>query len=100
MGVFVHELGHAISFVIPTLDPDFHGLLNQAYENSKELGRFVNPMSAKDQWEYWAEGVRIWYYEIKTGWRFETRDAFKQFDPDLTRLLGNWLSEVEIPQGY
>ena len=100
MGVFVHELAHAISFVIPTLDSDFHGLLNQAYEKSKGLGRFANPMAAIDQWEYWAEGVRIWYYDIRPGWRFETREAFKQFDPDLTNLLDDWLSEDEIPLGY
>ena len=100
MGVFVHELGHAISFVIPTLSPNFHSLLNQAYEKSKALDRFVNLMSAINQWAYWAEGVRIWYYEIKPGWKFETRDAFKHHDPELTNLLEDWLSEDEIPQGY
>ena len=100
MGVFVHELGHAISFVLPALDLSFHGLLNQAYERSKKLNRFVNPQSTKNQWEYWAEGVRIWYYETRVSWRFETRNAFKNYDPDLTELLSIWLSEEEIPHGY
>ena len=100
MGVFVHELAHAISFVIPALDSNFHSLLYQAYEESKGLGRFANPRSAINQWEYWAEGVRIWYYDIRPGWPFETREAFKQYDPDLTSLLDNWLSEDEIPLGY
>ena len=100
MGVFVHELGHAISSVISEIDPNFHSLLNQAYEKSKELGRFVNHRSAINQSEYWAEGVRIWYYEIRTGWKFQTREDFKQHDPELTSLLGDWLSEDEIPQEY
>ena len=100
MGVFVHELAHAISNVIPVLDSNFHNLLNQAYEKSKGLGRFANPRSSINQQEYWAEGVRVWYYDIRPGWKFETRDAFRQYDPDLTSLLGDWLSEDEIPQGY
>lgn len=100
MGVFVHELAHAISNVIPALDSNFHSLLYQAYEKSKGLGRFANPMSAINQSEYWAEGVRIWYHDIRPGWKFETREAFKLFDPDLTNLLDDWLSEEEIPQGY
>ena len=100
MGVFVHELGHAIINVIPRFDSGFHGLLNQAYEQSKELERFVNPSSSVDLWEYWAEGVRIWYYETRVDWRFETWDAFKRHDPELTSLIGGWLPEVEIPQGY
>ena len=89
-----------MSNVISTLDPDFQGLLNQAYEQSKELGRFVNPRSSINQGEYWAEGVRVWYYEVGPYKRFNTRDVFKEYDPGLANLLGNWLPEVEIPQGY
>ena len=100
MGVFVHELGHAIINVILRLDPNFHELLNQAYEHSKELERFINSRSAVSLWEYWAEGVRVWYYEVGPYKRFDTRDAFREHDPELVNLLGNWLSEVDVPQGY
>ena len=100
MGVFVHELGHAISFVIPTLDPNFHHFLKQSYERAMELEKWANERTAINEWEYWAEGVRMWYYEVGPSKRFNTRDAFKEYDPGLANLLGNWLSEVEIPQGY
>ena len=100
MGVFVHELGHAIVNVIPALDSGFHGLLKQAYEQAMESGKWANEQASKNEWEYWAEGVRIWYYEVGPHKRFDTRDAFKKCDPGLTNLLGKWLPEVEIPQGY
>ncbi|MCY4554570.1 MAG: hypothetical protein OXC79_12945 [Candidatus Poribacteria bacterium] len=49
--------------------------------------------------EYWAEGVRMWYCLGKDH-EFETRDAFKNYDPELTSLLSLWLSDEDIPHGY
>ena len=100
MGVFVHELGHAISFVILTLDPNFHDSLKQSHEQAIASGKWANERTAIDEWEYWAEGVRMWSYEVGPDKRFDTRDVFREYDPGLTNLLDNWISEVEIPQGY
>ena len=107
MGVFVHEFGHAIHYVISKIDPEFERSLNQSYTEAMKLGLWADKYFSEANWkkedspiwEYWAEGVRMWYY-VGKGRAFETRDAFKKYDPGLTSVLGLWLSEAEIPRRY
>ena len=107
MGTFVHEFGHAIHSVVEKMDPEFNPSLRRAYDQAMKLGLWADRYFAVDNWklesspiwEYWAEGVRMWYY-VGAGQEFETRDAFRKYDPDLTSLLGLWLSDKEIPHGY
>ena len=97
MGVFVHEFAHAVMYAICQLDINFYSSLEQSYKASvasKTWDR--NPRSLQNVAEYWAEGVRMWYY---TG-EFESRDALKEYDPGLTSLIGDWLSADEIPKEY
>ena len=104
MQTFVHEFGHAIHYVVSRMDPEFNPSLNSAYNQAMKLGLWADKYFTPDNWklqyspvdEYWAEGVRMWYYLGKDH-EFETRDAFKDYDPELTRLLGLWLSDEEIP---
>ena len=107
MQTFVHEFGHAIHYVVSRMDPEFNPSLNRAYNQAMKLGLWADKYFTPDNWklqyspvdEYWAEGVRMWYYLGKDH-EFKTRDAFKNYDPELTRLLGLWLSDEEIPHGY
>ena len=100
MGVFTHELGHAISPTMYKLEPNFHGLLSQAYERAMELGTWANERISVNMSEYWAEGVRLWTHDIGTGRRFETKDAFIEHDPGLAGILDNWLNVGDIPYEY
>ena len=107
MQTFVHEFGHAIHYVVSRMDPEFNPSLNRAYNQAMKLGLWADKYFTPDNWklqyspvdEYWAEGVRMWYYLGKAH-EFETRDAFIAYDPELTRLLDLWLSDEEIPHGY
>ncbi len=107
MGTFVHEFAHAIHSVVSKMDPEFNPSLNRAYHQAMKLGLWRDKYFSVDNWklesspvdEYWAEGVRMWYYVGKSR-EFKTRDAFKKYDPGITDLIGLWLSEEEIPHGY
>ncbi len=107
METFVHEFGHAIHYVVAGMDPEFNPSLNRAYNQAMKLGLWADKYFTPDNWklqysavdEYWAEGVRMWYYLGKDH-EFKTRDAFKKYDPELTNLLGLWLSEEDIPRRY
>ena len=100
MGVLTHELGHAIVPSICRLEPNFQGLVNQAYERAMELGTWANERASVNMWEYWAEGIRMWTHDVGTGRRFETKDAFIEHDPGLTGILDNWLHVGEILPEY
>ena len=100
MGVFTHELGHAISPTMYNLEPNFHSLLSQAYERAMELGIWANERTSVNVGEYWAEGVRMWIHDIGTGRRFETKDVFKEKDSGLAGILDNWLPVGDIPYEY
>ena len=108
METFVHEFGHAIHYVVSRMDPEFNPSLNRAYNQAMKLGLWADKYFTPDNWklqqyspvdEYWAEGVRMWYYLGKDH-EFKTRDAFKKYDPELTSLLSLWLSDEDIPHGY
>ncbi|MXV73623.1 Zn-dependent oligopeptidase [Candidatus Poribacteria bacterium] len=107
MDTFVHEFGHAVHSVVSKMDPEFNPLLNRAYKQAMALGLWRDKYFSVDNWklesspvdEYWAEGVRMWYYVGKNQ-EFKTRDAFKKYDPGITDLIGLWLSAEEIPRGY
>lgn len=97
MGVFVFALASAIEYAICQLDPNFYISLEQSYKASVASKTWdCNPRSLRDVGSYWAEGVRMWYY---TG-EFETRDALKEYDPGLAKLLEDWISEKDIPKIY
>ena len=100
IGILTHELGHAIVPSIFRIEPNFENLLNQAYGQAMSLGTWENERSSVHLWEYWAEGVRLWTHDIGTGRRFETKDAFIEYDPGLTGILNTWLHVGDIPYEY
>lgn len=100
MGVFTHELGHAIEHSIRRLEPNFHNLLSQAYNRAVVLGMWANERTSVNVGEYWAEGVRMWTHDIGAGRRFETKDVFRERDQGLTEMLDNWLYVGNISHEY
>ena len=97
MGVFVFVLACAINYAICQIDPNFHSSLEKYYKASVASKTWdCNPRSLQDVGLYWAEGVRMWYYAGE----FETRDALKEYDPGLAKLLGDWISDEDIPKVY
>ena len=97
MGVFVFVLASAINYAICQIDPNFHSSLEKSYKASVASKTWdCNPRFLQDVGSYWAEGVRMWYYAGE----FETRDALKEYDPGLAKLLGDWISDKDIPKVY
>ena len=100
MGVFTHELGHAISPTMYNLEPNFHNLLTEAYSRAIELGTWINERVSINMGEYWAEGVRMWCHDIGAGRRFKTKEIFREHDLGLGEILDNWLPVGEILPEY
>ena len=100
MGVFTHELGHAIVPSIDRLEPNFEGLLGRAYERAMALETWEDPLMSKNPMEYWAEGVKLWTHDVGTGRQFETKEAFMEHDKELADLLDTWLHIGDIPYEY
>ena len=97
MGVFVFVLACAINYAICQIDLNFYSSLEKSYKASVASKTWdCNPRSLQDVGSYWAEGVRMWYYAGE----FETRDALKEYDLGLTKLLGDWISDEDIPKVY
>ena len=97
MGVFVFVLASAINYAICQIDPSFYSSLEKSYKASVASKTWdCNPRSLQDVGPYWAEGVRMWYYAGE----FKTRDALKEYDPGLAKLLGDWISGEDIPKVY
>ena len=94
--LFAHEFGHAIETEIARLDANFTDKLKQAYATSIEFGTWAGSYAASNWWEYWAEGVVMWFYEIGEGRRFENHQDFAERDPLLAELLGEWFIEGSI----
>ena len=96
VSLFAHEFGHAIETEIARLDANFRDKLKQAYATSIELETWGESYAASNWWEYWAEGVVHWFYDIGEGRAFENRQDFAERDPLLAELLGEWFIEGSI----
>ena len=103
MTVFVHEFAHAIDLAIngntrdsrlnPPLDPTFDNRLAQAYENAIELGIWSGRYAERNEGEYWAEGVQLWFYDIGPDRPFPTHADFTARDPLLAKLIEEWFAK-------
>lgn len=50
--------------------------------------------------EYWAEGVKYWYYRDLYEERSATQEAFAKHDPLLYALLSEWFHEGSFDGRY
>ena len=105
---FVHEFAHAIEAFITCYENktrycyyesgvtlqtlDFQNRLETAYAQAIALGTWKGRYAETNYREYWAEGVRMWYYDIGTGREFETHEDFARHDPLIAELLAEWFA--------
>ena len=100
--VLVHEFAHSIHYRLKTTssrikalgDPTFDNRLEKAYQRAVELGTWKGRYAATNHKEYWAEGVRMWYYGIGVGREFKRHEDFAARDPRLAELLSEWFHEA------
>ena len=102
--VLVHELSHSIHFRMRDSrykhlgDPTFHNRLETAYQQAMQLGRWKGLYAETNVYEYWAEGVQMWFYGIGTGRQFPTYADFAAYDPLLAELLDAWFARDPFPE--
>ena len=83
-----------------TLDTlDFHKRLEKAYKQAITLGTWKGRYAETNEKEYWAEGVRMWYYDIGPGGEFETHADFAARDPLLAEILDEWFFKDLFGEG-
>ena len=94
--IFAHEFGHALDNEMQRFDPTFEARVTQASERARELGIYQGIMRTYPWYEYWADGLELWFYEIGRGRMFETYDAFFRHDPPLAELFDEWFPRVSM----
>ena len=92
---FSHEFAHALQSEMERLDPTFDERLKHAYRTARDTRIWHGtPVYRRIYYEYWAEGVTMWFYDIGEGRAFETYEAFAERDPLLAALLEAWFPRV------
>lgn len=99
---FVHEFAHALEREMQRLDPSFRDRLTQAYEQAMALEIWTGYYAEHNQWEYWAEGVELWFYEVGPGRQHETYAEFAARDPALASLMTEeeWAYNISADIGW
>lgn len=100
--VFIHEFAHSIHLIgLEAVDPTFGPRLRLAYEAAIASGLWNNTYSARNEFEYWAEGVGIWFNAHWSTFNspeiIDTREELAQYDDGLYRLIREYFTEDEIP---
>lgn len=100
--VFIHEFAHSIHLIgLNAADPTFEARLRQTYETAIASGLWTNTYSAKNYYEYWAEGVGIWFDAHWSAFNraevVDTREELAQYDDGLYRLIRDYFTEDAIP---
>ena len=97
--VFVHEFAHGIHHAINTyLDPTFQDRLEAAYTVALETGGYWghDTYGLTNVYEYWAEGVTDWFYDVANPEIPFYRAKFLEKDPHLYALLDDFFSLIHL----
>jgi predicted metalloprotease with PDZ domain len=60
--IYIHEFGHTLAQVVFShFIPDFNKTLRAAFDKARAEGHWRNTYSATNTYEYWAEGVQMYF---------------------------------------
>ena len=99
--VLIHEFAHSIHLIgLNSIDPGFQARLRLTYETAIASGLWAGTYSELNDFEYWAEGVGIWFNAhwsaADTPEIVDTREELAQYDDGLYRLIREFFTEDEI----
>lgn len=118
---FVHEVAHCLYHAIQDIDViadedlvhdysyhikngigiDYDNLfdvrLRQAYNNAIEQNIWGDAYITKNDQEYWAELVQLWFFAVGEDRFFKTTEELEKLDPLGTALLKEWFPQVTLP---
>lgn len=89
--IMIHEFAHSIHLRgLREVDPTFDRRLGEAYQAALAKGLWKNTYAAKNQAEYWAEGVQCWFDDNRENDNdhnhVDTRKELRDYDPALAAL--------------
>ncbi len=93
--IYMHEFAHTLDeFGFSKVDPNFKKDIKEAYEMAMKEGLWVNTYSKTNRFEYWAEGVQMYFDCARVasppnGVHNEVgnRVALKKYDPRLFAVV-------------
>ena len=93
--IYIHEFGHTLAEVVFShFIPDFNKTLMADFKKARSQKRWENTYSATNQFEYWAEGVQMYFDCARSasppnGVHNEVcnREQLKKYDPGLFDLV-------------
>lgn len=90
--ILIHEFSHSVHLVgMARVDSTFDARLRQAFERAKSRKLWEGTYAATNHEEYFAEGSQSWFGcnapPGKVHGDVRTRDAVREYDPDLAALL-------------
>ncbi len=90
--ILVHEFAHTIMDLgMTAVDPTFAGRVQAAYHNAMNAGLWQGTYAAKDDLEYWAEGVQSYFDANQSANAdhngIDTRGELQAYDPALYALI-------------
>ena len=105
---FIHELIHALEYVMFDIDPTFKERLEEAHRNAMDKGLWLEHIWRDDiklgYHEWFPEVLEIWFFNTgrgTKGWTvsefiFESYQDFEEYDPVVTELIRQWFPEVSF----
>ena len=102
---FVHELTHALYYIMFDIDPTFEEKLAEAHQNSvlnkglwwpEYIWRKDITQSVAGYIEWLPELLELWFFEVGPGLTFESYQDFEEYDPVITELIRQWFPEVSF----
>lgn len=93
--IYIHEFGHTLAEVVFShFIPDYNKILLADFKKARGQGLWDNTYSATNQYEYWAEGVQMYFDCARSatpsnGVHNEVcnREQLRKYDPGLFELV-------------
>jgi len=93
--IYIHEFAHTLAdYMFTQYDPQFDKDLQSAYDTAKIAGLWRNTYSATNKYEYWAEGVQMYFDCARTSPHangvhneISNRVGLEKYDPFLYALV-------------
>ena len=95
----IHEIGHMVQFAIEEQPggAEFSSRLQAAYQAAYNAGLWRGQYAATDSREYWAEAVRLWFWESLPPSLAASGTKLADYDPEIAMLVVEALDGATVP---
>ena len=95
----IHEIAHTVQFAIEEQPggAEFSSRLQAAYQAAYNAGLWRGQYAATDSREYWAEAVRLWFWESLPPSLAASGTKLADYDPEIAMLVVEALDGATVP---